>query len=199
MPAEVGFDVTYVEFSPVLAENTTQKSLIEDLEDTTSTLSEEIIKELLPLDVKQNGREMAEVYLYLYVVENSLRLFTEKIGLNKFGDNYFDKLNLNKDIKKKIQGRKEKENKNKWLSIRGDSELFYLDFEDLNFIIQNNWSIFKPYFPDQNWITTKIKELASCRHLVAHNSLIDDHGRNVIKTYYTSILRQLEYVLSDKS
>ncbi|MGB9936153.1 MAG: hypothetical protein ACPK7O_00390 [Methanobacterium sp.] len=195
MPAEIGFDVTYVEFSPLIAEKNLKKTLIEDLEENTLTLSKKVMNELLPNDIKIKGSEMAEVYLYLYCVENSLRLFIEKIGIDKFGENYFDHLTINKDIKKNIKGRKEKEIKNRWLGVRGDSDLFYLDFEDLNKIIVNNWDIFKSYFPEQNWITTKIKEMADCRHLVAHNSFIDEHGRDVIKTNYISILKQLNLVL----
>lgn len=56
----------------------------------------------------------------------------------------------------------------------------------------NNWDLFKDYFPDQNWITTKIREMADCRNLVAHNSFIDNHGRDVLKTDYVSILKQID-------
>lgn len=195
MPAEIGFDIIYVEFSPLLEEKETQKTLIEDLEENSTTLSEKIINELLPDDIKLKGNEMAEIYLYLYCVENSLRLFIKNVGVTKFGEDYFDHFNINREIKNNINGRKQKEAKNKWLGVRGDSDLFYLDFEDLNKIIVNDWDLFKPYFPDQNWITTKIKEMADCRNLVAHNSFIEEHGRNVIKTDYMSILRQLDSVL----
>ncbi|CAH1213252.1 hypothetical protein PAECIP111893_03655 [Paenibacillus plantiphilus] len=73
-------------------------------------------------------------------------------------------------------------NSKKWLSVRGDSKLFYLDFKDLATIINNNWDIFKDYFPSQDFIIPKIKEMADCRNLIAHNSLIDETERNVIKT-----------------
>jgi hypothetical protein len=41
--------------------------------------------------------------------------------------------------------------------------------------------------------------MADCRNLVAHNSFIEEHGRNVIKTNYVSILRQLNSTLGDIS
>lgn len=191
MPAQIGFDVTYVEFSPLLERYNSSKNLSDDLEEISASLSKKISIELLPEDLKQKGKDMAEVYLYLYCVENSLRLFIEKVALKEFGENYFNELEINGNIKNHIKGRKEKEEKNKWLNLRGDSDLFYLDFEDLEKIIMNNWGIFESYFPNQNWITTKINEIADCRHLVAHNSFISEHGKNVLKIYYESILKQI--------
>ena len=199
MPAEVGFDVMAVEFSPLIPESVTQQTLIEDLENTALGLSREIIRQILPNDIKQKGKDMAEVYLYLYCVENSLRLFIEKVAREKLGNDYFNKLNLNNDIRKSISQRKRQENKNKWLRLRGDSEIFYLDFKDLGAIIQNNWSLFSPYFPNQSWILTKIDELAKCRNLVAHNSFIEIHEKNVIKVNYTSILKQLDITLKNQT
>jgi len=191
MPKEVGFDVTYVEFSPLMSEKTTN-SIVDDLDNTLNGLSDGIAKNILQIELIKKGKEMSEVYMYLYVVENSIRLFIDKIGRNKLGDDYFHELNLSKDIKNNIKGRKNKAAKNKWLPLRGDSDLFYLDFDDLGNIIQNNWEHFKEYFPDMHWIITKINELANCRHLIAHNSYIDEHGKDVIKTNYKSILKQLD-------
>lgn len=195
MPDELGYDVVDIDFLPLI-DDIALNTPFEGLEDIFYTFPEEIINQTLTEDIKQKGKEMAEVYLALYYIENSLRQFIENIGINKYGKNYFDQLEINREIKNNIKGRKEKETKNNWLGIRGDSDLFYLDFEDLSKIIMNNWSIFKPYFPNQNWITTKINEMAYCRHFVAHNSYIKEHGRNVIKTNYISISNQLNLVLS---
>jgi hypothetical protein len=102
-------------------------------------------------------------------------------------------------MKKKIILRKEEEEKNKWLGVRGNSDIFYLDFEDLGKIIIDNWDIYSKYFPDQAWIVTKIKELVECRNLVAHNSFIEEHQKNVIKLNYASILKQLEKTLNESN
>jgi hypothetical protein len=199
MPVEVGFDVMDVEFSPMISKRKTRQRLIEDLDDITLTLSQEIISQILPSDVKQKGKDMAEVYLYLYCVENSLRLFVEKVATEKFGDNYFNELKLSNSIKKKISNRKQQESKNKWLRLRGYSEIFYLDFKDLGTIIQNNWDLFSSYFPNQSWILTKIDELAECRNLVAHNSYIQSHEKDVIRVNYNSILKQFAPILKKQS
>src|SRR6185437_13168189 len=109
---------------------------------------------------------------YLYCVENSLRLFIEKVFTDKIGSDYLTKILLSNPVKKSIQVRKEAEQKNQWISIRGNSDLFYLDFKELSILIVNNWEFFKEYFPDQQWLNVKIDELGNCRNLIAHNSYV---------------------------
>jgi len=198
MPAEAGYDVMKVEFAPSISDDEARESLVESLDQTTAALSQEVISQLLPADVRERGKEMAEVYLYLYCVENSLRLLIEKVAAEKLGEDFFSKLQLNKGIRENVASRKEEESKNRWLRVRGDSGIFYLDFDDLGTIIQNNWALFSEYFPDQNWIVTKVKELADCRNLVAHNSYVQSHEKDVIRTNYVSILRQLDNVMKKK-
>jgi hypothetical protein len=94
-------------------------------------------------------------------------------------------------VKKGIEVRKVAEAKNNWISIRGESDLFYLDFSDIGDLITNNWEIFKAYFPDQAWISSKINELGRCRNLVAHNSNLGSHEKDVIRVDFNSIIRQL--------
>ncbi|MCK4427787.1 MAG: hypothetical protein KAW16_04820 [candidate division Zixibacteria bacterium] len=199
MPAEVGFDVMSVQFSPLLSETDAEETLLKDLENITQTMSGQIISQILPDDIREKGKDMMEAYFYLYCVENSLRLFVEKVAKEKWGDQYFTHLQLNKDILRGISYRKQQEMKNKWLRLRGDSDIFYLDFKDLGTVIQNNWGLFSPYFPNQSWILSKINELADCRNLVAHNSFIQSHEKDVIRVNYNSILKQLQFSLRSEA
>jgi hypothetical protein len=75
--------------------------------------------------------------------------------------------------------------------FRGNNPLFYLDFKDLGTLILNNWESFKTYFPNQAWISAKIEELAHCRNLVAHNSYLGKHERDVIRVNFDSIVKQI--------
>lgn len=189
-PPEAGYDVMSVDFRPSLEVYNVEKTMSEDLEDTIHHLSNNI-DNLLPTDVKDKGKEMAEVYIYLYSVENSIRLFIDKVCKENHGDDYFSKISLNKSIKDSIDVRKKQEEKNKWIRVRGTSELFYLDFKELGMILSNNWTLFSKYFPDQNWIITKINEMAECRNLVAHNSYVGQHEKDVVRVSFNSILRQI--------
>lgn len=149
----------------------------------------------LPNDIAEKAKDLSEVYLYLYVVENSLRMFIRDVAMRNFGSNYFPQLKITRDIQKSLAVRKENEEKNKWLSLRGSEELFYLDFKDLATVIGENWELFKGYFDSQPWIKTKIEELANIRNLVAHNnSFIDQHNKDVLRINYHQILKQIAKV-----
>jgi len=191
MPKNVGYDVMHVEFSPSIDnEFTDKKSLEDDLEEFSRSFGETEVF-YIPDDVLTKGKDMMKVYLYLYAIENYIRLFIEQVCINAYGQEYFSKLTLTKTIKDTINGRKRTEEKNRWVSIRGDSDLFYLDFIELNALIQNNWEMFKVFFPDQSWITAKLNELYSIRNLVAHNSYVGDHERNILQVNFRSIVKQL--------
>jgi hypothetical protein len=195
MPPDVGFDVMDVEFVPIVDDPADSEDLASDLTKISASLREISTSFSLPRDIIDKGNDMAEVYLYLYVVENSLRMFVEAAARNEFGTDFFQKLNVPSDIKRGLEIRKKEESKNQWISVRGDSSMFYLDFKDIATLILNNWQLFKGYFPNQGWISTKINELAECRNLVAHNSYLGKHERDVIRVNYNSIVKQISSAL----
>lgn len=149
--------------------------------------------DFLPQDILHKGRAISEAYVFLYVVENTLRIFIQKTAMAAYGKDYLPKLKMTRDINKSITIRKENEEKNKWLSIRGEDDLFYLDFKDLGTVITENWDLFKSCFDSQHWIKSKIDELANVRNLVAHNnSFIDDYSKDVLRLNFYQILRQIK-------
>lgn len=191
IPANVGFDVKETYFKLDLTKDLElEDDLILDLERNTNAISARIINEILPEDIKIKGYHMAEVYTYLYAVENSLRLFIEKVCTEKYGEQYYTHITIPRALQNTIQVRTENAESKKWLSIRGN-ELFYLDFKDLGNLIDNNWDLFKLYFPTKDFIIPKLSEMADCRNLIAHNSYIGDTERNLMKTYYNVILKQI--------
>lgn len=191
IPPDVGYDVKSISFTMDLTKDfELEDDLIADLEKNVNTISYKIIGELLPEDIRVKGYQMAEAYTYLYSVENSLRLFIEKVAKEKYGDSYFESLNITRSLQRTIEERMQNGANQKWLSVRG-TELFYLDFKDLGAIINNNWDIFKDYFPSQDFILPKLNDMAECRNKIAHNSYINDLERNLMKTYYNVIIRQI--------
>jgi len=190
MPPDAGLDVMNVNITPLL-EGEENQSLEQDLEQVSNSLQSVAAEFTLPADILDKGKEMADAYLYLYGVENYLRLFVEKVAEDCYGTDYFGRLKISTSVKNGIVNRKEAEAKNNWISVRGDSELFYLDFKELGDVMLNNWELYKPYFPDQPWISSKIAELGNCRNLVAHSSYLGEHERDVIRVNFNSIVRQL--------
>lgn len=191
IPPDVGFDVKNVSFNMDLTKDfELEDDLIADLEKNVNTISYKIIGELLPEDIRIKGYQMSEAYTYLYSVENSLRLFIEKVAKDKYGENYFSSLTITRSLQRTIEERIKNAELQKWLSVRG-TKLFYLDFKDLGAVIDNNWDIFKDYFPSQDFIIPKLNDMAECRNKIAHNSYVSDIERNLMKTYYNVILKQI--------
>lgn len=142
---------------------------------------------LLPQDIQDKGREMSDVYLYLYCIENSLRIFIGEIMKT-------ETVTVPTKVQDTINKMKESEKESKYLPVRGDNDLFYCDFIQLGKIIIANWNIFGKYFPNKNehWLNVMIDELYKIRCLVAHNSFVGDHERQSLKVYYKNITLQLK-------
>lgn len=196
MPKELGFDVVSVEFSPLLGTAKQKKSLIEEAEKLHKATTESVLNIEMPDDLLEKGRTMSEIYHYLYLVENSLRLFIDKISTTTHGKDYWEKLSIPRSVSDGIEIRKKQEKKNLYIRLRGDSELYYCDFKELGDIIRNNWELFKHHFPSQAWIDTKIDEIGNCRNLIAHNSFLEEDEIDLIRVNYKSILKQIGVVVS---
>lgn len=193
MPRSAGYLIGFIEIQLKIVTTDEIESSGLDIEDIMSSMSDKLIN-LLPDDIIEKGKEMAEAYLYMYYVENSLRQYIEYKGTGVYGPDYFSKFSIPREVSTSITKRKESERKNSWLSVCRGSILYYLDFIELSKIIEQNWEIFKDDLPSLEWIRTKISEMAQCRHLIAHNSYIADHEKDVIRTNYESIMRQLGYI-----
>ena len=135
-----------------------------------------------PEDI-ENARRMAELYLIIHCLENSVRSFIEDVLANKYGQNWWDYAK-NSELEKKIKERKEREGKNKWLSPRGaSSSLFYLDWGDLVKIIKKLENDFSPQIDDVRFVQHRLDDMEKVRNIVAHNGVIpskDDFDRVVL-------------------
>jgi hypothetical protein len=158
-------------------------------------MPEELRSDIIPFDIKEKMEEMSQVYRYLYIAENSLRLFIEKVAVENYGSNFLTGLQLNNSQLQKIEVRKKIESIKKWLRVRSDSDIFYLDFRDLGMIIYNNWQIFKKYFESPEWIKVKINELADCRNPIAHNGYLGQLEIDLIKTNFKQIIKQISSII----
>ncbi|WP_062400243.1 hypothetical protein [Methanogenium cariaci] len=80
IPPGAGYDVTDVVISPKLVSGEGDSiSLEEDLAEITDNILDSTGISY-PHDLYEKGKEMAEVYLYLYHIENTLRIFIEEKG-----------------------------------------------------------------------------------------------------------------------
>ncbi|OLS15410.1 MAG: hypothetical protein RBG13Loki_0946 [Promethearchaeota archaeon CR_4] len=147
----------------------------------------------LPDEIAEKGNEMLNAYYISYCFENFLRLFIEQVSSTEYGNEYWSKLKINTEIQQKINARKNQENVNLWISIRGNSNLFYLDFDELRRLIESNWDdLFQPFFPDREWISVRLKDIYKIRNLIAHNSYITKKDQSSLSIFVRNIYDQLK-------
>jgi hypothetical protein len=191
MPADCGYEIVGVTVVGSAEAKPMKRDTITQIKKIAEDLPSKVKEAVLPEDILQKAKEMSEVYLYTYCAENALRAFIEAIARKNYSDDYMTKLKMNGEMVKKITQRKQLQQKKKWLSARGSSDIFFLDVGDLGWLIANNWDIFKPYFDRIDWVTVNINEIADCRNQVAHHSYLEEHERNIIRDNFIKILKQI--------
>ena len=107
MPPNAGYDVMEINISPNLS--TTRNNILEEVIIATDQAKLDILSD----EIKQKGKEMSELYVTLYCVENSLRNFIDTTLSNVLGENYFSLIAVPSDIAKGINTRKKEETQNK--------------------------------------------------------------------------------------
>lgn len=185
---DCGFKAKYTDANPLVGKNNKDaRTIIKQSLDTMEfiTLGEELI---------EKGKKMANAYIIVYCLENFLRDFIDRKLTDFYGSDYESKNVFSKKTRNRANDRKKEESANRWLAIRGDKILYYLDFAELPDVItlEDNWNnIFKNYFPSQDWIKSKLDELYQIRNRIAHNSYLDDNSFKTLELYYHQIISQI--------
>lgn len=144
----------------------------------------------LPQDLIEKAKSMSKAYEYIYCIENLLRLHL----ITKIGNDFTQ----TEKVRRGIESRKQDEQNHQWIPIRGQSDIYYTDFKELIGIIDGNWDQLKSDFPDQTWIKSKLEELSRFRNMIAHNSYLENSDMELIRAYFTTIIRQLKIKSSIK-
>lgn len=125
------------------------------------------------------ANENAEVYPYVYILENSLR----KLILDTYqSDPKWWETRAPKAVKDHADYIKKAEKKHDWLPNRGNHPIYYVGLEALFKIISKNYNpSFKKVFTDQGNLRTWINECLPIRNLLAHNIRIKKEERDNLK------------------
>lgn len=140
-----------------------------------------------------------EAYQIMFVLENSLRSFIERILDKKFGKNWWNKIVEQKStsaIAVKVASRKNNESENWYHGKRGAHEIYYSDYTDLLQIIKSFDSEFNKYFKNgsEKNLPGKLAELAPTRNIVAHNNPITKDDLDRLRVHAKDWLKYMSYI-----
>ncbi len=171
------------------------KSRIKILQiDSLSILAKPPIMESGSID---DAKANSEIYPVLYLFENSLRTFIERIMSQRYGIKWW-KTQVNIEVQDTVKDRMQKEKLNPWHGSRGVTEIFYSDFTDLIKILNKNGSDFAPFFRHLpgglSWLTQKLKETAVTRNNIAHSAPLKKRDRERFVIYFHDWYAQLDQI-----
>jgi hypothetical protein len=125
---------------------------------------------------------MAELYAKLYVLENSIRSVINRVMMKAYGAGWWA-THAPSEVRKTVQGRKDREDKVPWHGKRGVHELYYSDFSDLGNIVQMHWAQFKGILHKQNWVS-RLEELEPGRNTIAHHNPVSENERKRFEVFF---------------
>lgn len=141
--------------------------------------------------IRSGSFQMHKYYRMLYVFENLVRDFIDGTFKDEDNtDNWFE-VRATKDMKEKAKKRKADEEKNQWHKGRNEHPLFHLDFSDLSLLITNHWNVFKDFFPDQAWVSSRIKESERTRNVIAHTNDLAAEEANRLEMHLKDWIKQI--------
>lgn len=144
----------------------------------------------VPQTIAANAMRMRRCYELLFILENLVREFVVTRMTEVHGTDWINKA-ATADMKKKVEQRKQTEQRNQWHVGRNAGDVYYLDFGDLGLLIKNQWSSFKDYLPDQAWVEARMTESERSRNVIAHTNVLDGEEVKRLEMHLQDWIRQL--------
>jgi hypothetical protein len=144
----------------------------------------------VPERIRGGSLQMQRWYRILFVFENLVRDFVITRLSELDGENWFDG-RATADMKKKVEDRRKKEEKNQWHAGRNKQPIYYLDFGDLGLLITNHWAVFKDFFDNQAWIVSRIQDAERTRNVIAHTNILASEEGLRLEMYLSDFVRQI--------
>jgi len=127
--------------------------------------------DLLDEGILVEARRMAQVYIAIHSLENMIRDYVAKTMSDEYGDEWWNEVPTS--IQRKVAGRMDEDEKLRWHSSRGKSEIMYSDFSDLFSIINGNWKLFEETLISLEWTKQILTTLEKSRNIVMHGGVLD--------------------------
>lgn len=146
---------------------------------------------ILSSKVLLEASEMSTVYSHIYVLENSVREFIDRVMTDNYGKDWWDSQapsELRKDVKKRMS----EDQRDSWHQKRGARPIDYLDLKDLPRLVSKIQHIVVPaIIPSYDWFKLLIEELYKSRCVVCHMNPLDKNNVKAVEVRFTHWEKQI--------
>jgi predicted restriction endonuclease len=147
---------------------------------------------LLPSTKISEAREMSEIFPYIYLLENSMREFIDKIMTSQFGTNWWD-TQAPKPLRDNVKIMMASDKKDSWHQRRGARPIDYLDFKDLPRLMNKlNPIVIPGIIPNQEWFKVIVDEVYKSRCVVCHMNPLDKNNINAVIVRFNYWQKQIK-------
>ncbi len=145
----------------------------------------EFIDPNLPQKKILEAKEMAAIYPFLYILENSIREVIDYVMTSQHGDDWWDS-KAPKGLRDIVTGRMADEKKNSWHQRRGVRPIDYLDLDQLPALMRKiEKEVVPSIIPSLEWFTQLIEEVYKSRCVVCHMNPLDKDNTQAVKLRFT--------------
>jgi len=138
------------------------------------------------------AREMSQIYPFIYILENSIREFIQKLMIFQFGENWWEE-QTSSGLKKDVADRMADDKRDCWHQRRGARHIDYLDLKDLPYLVNKLEKLIVPdIIPSLEWFRTLVNEVYKSRCVVCHMNPLDRNNIDAIKVRFNHWEKQLE-------
>lgn len=137
------------------------------------------------------ARDMAAVYPLIYVLENSIREFIDKIMSAQYGDNWWDS-QAPKALRDTVSERMTDDKKHSWHQRRGDRPIDYLDLKDLPRLVAKIENlVVLDIIPSFEWFRQLVDEVYKSRCVVCHMNPLDKNNILAVQVRFNQWQKQI--------
>ena len=150
-----------------------------------------IIDPLLPRNKLNEANEMSDIFPCLYVLENSIRGFIDRIMTDKYGTNWWDS-QAPSELQKDVTKRMSEDKRDSWHQRRGARPIDYIDLKDLPRLMNKLEKIIVPnIIPDLDWFRQLVKQVYKSRCVVCHMNPLDKDNADAVLMWFNQWEKQI--------
>lgn len=146
---------------------------------------------ILPDKKVREAKEMASMYPFLYVLENSIRELIDRTMTSRHSDNWWDS-EAPRKLRNTVAGRMAVDKKDSWHQRRGDRPIDYLDLVDLPALMRKlEQEVVPDIIPSLEWFTQFIEEVYKSRCVICHMNPLDENNIQAVKVRFAQWQKQI--------